>query len=172
MSKTRIPKKLRARVVERARGRCEYCLTQEEVIGADMDVDHVVPEALQGPTEEANLCLACSRCNEYKGNRIAGADPVTGDTVALFHPRRQSWADHFFWDAQGTIIAGLTPTGRATIQTLHLNRASLVRARSRWMEAGWHPPQDDEPTSIAQDAQANALPAPQPSPGKRQHKSP
>ena len=143
MSRAYIPKKLRTRVTERARGRCEYCLTQEEVIGADMDVDHVIPEALQGPTEAANLCLACSRCNEYKGNRVAGSDPTTGEAVALFHPRKQRWNEHFAWEEQGTVIAGLTPTGRATIRGLHLNRQSLVRARARWVEAGWHPPKDD-----------------------------
>lgn len=37
---------------------------------------------------------------------------------------------------------GLTPTGRATVVALHLNRATLVRARQAWSHVGWHPPRD------------------------------
>lgn len=143
MSKTHISKELRRQVTERALARCEYCLTQEEVTGAEMDVDYIIPEALEGPTEAENLCLACTRCNEYKGDRVAGRDVVTGETVALFHPRKQRWNDHFIWTEQGTEIAGLTPTGRVTITVLNLNRPSLIRARRRWVQAGWHPPKDE-----------------------------
>jgi hypothetical protein len=35
---------------------------------------------------------------------------------------------------------GLTPTGRATIVTLQMNNPAIVRARRRWVSAGWHPP--------------------------------
>jgi hypothetical protein len=44
MRKTYIPRALRRRVAARARYRCEYSLTREEVIGDAMDVDHIVPE--------------------------------------------------------------------------------------------------------------------------------
>ena len=35
-----------------------------------------------------------------------------------------------------------TPTGRATVAALNLNRLSLVKARQAWVAAGWHPPKD------------------------------
>lgn len=54
MSKTYIPKALRERVEEQAQHRCGYCLSQEEVIGAPMEIDHLLPEALGGLTEEEN----------------------------------------------------------------------------------------------------------------------
>jgi len=53
-----------------------------------MEIDHIIPEILGGLTVEENLWLACSLCNDHKGDRIAGRDAVTGETVRLFDPRR------------------------------------------------------------------------------------
>jgi hypothetical protein len=86
--------------------RCGYCHTQEAVVGSPMEIDHIVPEVLGGATVEGNLWLACSLCNSSKGARVAALDPVTGEMVALFNPRRQSWPDHFVWEGDGTLIAG------------------------------------------------------------------
>ena len=107
-----------------------------------MQIDHIVPEALGGPTREENLWLACPLCNSFKGDQVAALDPVTGETVRLFNPRTQSWPERFTWEGNGTLIIGLTPTGRATVITLRLNRASVVKARQLWVEAGWHPPEE------------------------------
>ena len=137
-----ISKALRDKVADEAKHRCGYCLTAEIVIGAPMELDHITPEALGGTSEEENLWLACSFCNSYKGDRLAAADPDTGEMVPLFNPRRQAWSEHFAWAENGTIIVGLTPSGRATELALHLNRSVLVRARQRWISVGWHPPAD------------------------------
>jgi hypothetical protein len=141
MSHTHIPIKLRQRIAEQAKHRCGYCYMQEAVVGSPMEIDHIVPEALGGVTVEGNLWLACSFCNSSKGVRVAALDPVTGEMVALFNPRTQSWPDHFVWAGDGTMIAGRTPTGRATVVALRLNRMPLVRAREMWVKAGWHPPE-------------------------------
>ena len=63
MSTTYIPKGLREKVTAQARRRCGYCLTREAVVGSPMEIDHLIPEALGGRTEEENLWLACSSCN-------------------------------------------------------------------------------------------------------------
>jgi hypothetical protein len=60
--------------------------------------------------------------------------------AALFNPRQQSWAEHFAWSKDSILVVGITPTGRATVAALHLNRPLLVKARRRWVAAGWHPP--------------------------------
>ncbi|HEU5369472.1 MAG TPA: HNH endonuclease [Ktedonobacterales bacterium] len=106
-----------------------------------MDVEHIFSEALGGQTEEENLWLACSMCNDHKGNRVTEIDPLTGETVQLFNPRRQRWHDHFAWASGGEQIIGLTPVGRATVIALKLNRALLVKARRVWMRGGVHPPE-------------------------------
>lgn len=142
MSRSYIPKVLRERVSSEARRRCGYCLTQERVVGTPMEIDHIIPEALGGQTEADNLWLACSLCNDHKGDKIAALDPERGEIVRLFDPRRQVWGEHFAWTASGDRVIGLTATGRATVAALNLNRASLVRARQAWAMVGWHPPED------------------------------
>jgi hypothetical protein len=112
-----------------------------------MDVEHIIPEAQGGLTEEGNLWLSCSLCNSYKGSRTEAEDPVSGQTVQLFNPRLQVWSEHFEWVDGGARIFGLTAIGRATVAALQLNRKPLVFARRRWVSAGWHPPADDEGAS-------------------------
>jgi len=137
---TYIPRELRERVSSQARDRCGYCLSATAIVGAPMEIDHLIPESLGGVTEEENLWLACSLCNDHKSNRIAATDPETGEMVRLFDPRRQIWNDHFRWSEDGDQVIGLTATGRATVAALHLNRTTLVMARRLWIIAGWHPP--------------------------------
>jgi len=62
-----------------------------------MKIDHLIPEALGGLTEEANLWLACSLCNDHKGDRIAAQDSESGELVRLYNPRQQQWSEHFAW---------------------------------------------------------------------------
>jgi hypothetical protein len=142
MSPGHIPKALRDRVANDARHRCGYCLTVETVVGTPMDIDHILPQARGGTNDEANLWLACALCNSHKGDKLTAIDPLSGESVRLFDPRRQAWVDHFAWSSDAVRIVGLTPTGRATVSALNLNRPSLVIARELWVAAGWHPPRD------------------------------
>ena len=64
------------------------------------------------------------------------------ELVPLFDPRRQIWSEHFEWSNNATLIAGVTPSGRATVVVLYLNRPALVLARREWVDVGWHPPVD------------------------------
>jgi hypothetical protein len=137
-----ISEALRRQVIERARGLCEYCQTQQAIV-IEMEIDHVVPESAGGLTEIDNLSLACGHCNSHKHYFQAAADPKTGETVPLFNPRTQIWGDHFPWSEDSTLIIGLSPIGRATVERLKVNRDLVVQARERWVEAGWHPPRID-----------------------------
>lgn len=143
MSQTLIPPALRAEVAGQFHNCCCYCLSQEAVTGMQFTIDHIIPESLGGETVAENLCLACWDCNLLKHSRIAGADPETGEQAPFFHPRQQRWNEHFRWEKDGLIMVGLTPTGRATIDGLRLNRPLLLRGRERWIAVGWHPPKFD-----------------------------
>src|SRR5208283_4928348 len=110
MSRSRIPKALRAKVAAQARYRCGYCLTAESIVGTSMELDHLIPEALGGLTGEDNLWLACSLCNDSKGCRIAAEDPSTGEVVRLFNPRHKDWHEHFSWSESGSVITGRAPS--------------------------------------------------------------
>ena len=105
-----------------------------------MEIDHIVPESVGGETALENLCLACVGCNTFKYSFQTGIDPETDKESTLFNPRTQSWSDHFNWNEDGTLVVGLTATGRATVERLHMNRSDVVESRQLWVFAGWHPP--------------------------------
>lgn len=140
MTRRAIPQEVRAHVAEQAKHRCGYCHTQESVVGMPLEIEHIIPLAAGGSSEEDNLWLACPRCNLYKRDRTHAVDVETGELAPLFDPRHQRWEDHFSWEQGGLTIAGLTPTGRATMAALQLNNAFVVRSRRVWMAWSWHPP--------------------------------
>ncbi len=98
MSSAYIPRVLRRLVASEGRYRCGYCQSQEAIVGILMEIDHLVPQSLGGPTEEENLWLACSACNGHKGHRTSARDLETDAMVRLFNPRRDSWDRHFLCD--------------------------------------------------------------------------
>jgi hypothetical protein len=142
MSRTYIPAVIRRRVAEAACYRCGYCQTQQVVVGIPLHVEHIIPLAAGGTSDENNLWLACSVCNNYKGTQTQALDPETEEQVPLFNPRTQLWAEHFAWSDDGIEIIGLTSTGRATVEALKLNQPFMRRVRRRWVIANWHPPAD------------------------------
>jgi hypothetical protein len=135
-------KSLSIRLREQAGARCGYCRTSMAVTGDALTIEHLIPVARGGTSDEANLWLSCRRCNETKGTQVEAVDPVSGERVLLFNPRRQTWHEHFRWSGDGTLIMGLTPVGRATATALNMNRSDIVSARGLWVSVGWHPPED------------------------------
>jgi hypothetical protein len=142
MSRPYVPRQLRLKVAEQARNRCGYCLTPESIVGEPMNIEHIIPVSAGGATEEDNLWLACWLCNLHKGDRHTAQDLLTSAMTPLFNPRHEEWDEHFDWADEGVIIVGLTPTGRATLAALKLNRESLVASRRLWVSLGLHPPKD------------------------------
>lgn len=143
MSRAHVSAALRAQIRKDSRARYGYCHSPEAFLGMPLDVEHLIPEAAGGPTTRDNLWLACSRCNDFKGDRLEAVDSQTGEQVAWYDPRRQRWGDHFEWTADGAHIRGRTAVGRATVEGLHLNNDFIVIARRFWVEAGRWPPDDD-----------------------------
>ena len=129
-------------IQERAKRRCEYCQSPVGFSTEPFTVEHIYPKSRGGSTTLDNLAFACAGCNGYKATRTHALDPETGATVPLFHPRRQRWVDHFRWSEDSTHVIGLTPTGRATVEALRLNRSGLVNLRRIMRLAGEHPPRD------------------------------
>ena len=132
-----IPAHLRRLVITRAANGCEYCGLAQEGQEATFHIDHILPVAAQGPTTAANLALACVSCSLRKGARQTALDPLIGEEVALFHPRRDRWTDHFLW--KGEVLFGLTSIGRATIVALEMNRPLILSIRREQALLGRHP---------------------------------
>lgn len=118
----------------RANYRCEYCHFPEAFAELPFHLDHIIARSHGGPTDFQNLALACCFCNRYKGPNLSGIDPDTHQVSPLFHPRLDSWQIHFVWN--GPELIGKTPIGRATLQTLRLNRADFMAVRALMMRAG------------------------------------
>jgi len=137
-------KALRRLVEDDSGHRCGYCRCSEFLTSTALVIDHIVPVAGGGATVRENLWRSCVHCNQYKADSTLAFDSATGGAVPLFNPRGQRWTEHFRWDDLGCRIEGLTPTGRATVDALRLNRDLAVSARRMWVDAGWHPPADGE----------------------------
>jgi hypothetical protein len=133
-----ITSSLHAEVVLRAGQRCEYCRLSQLGQEAAFHIDHVRPRAAGGPTTADNLALACVSCSLRKWAKQTATDPDSGEEVALFNPRTQAWAEHFRWE--GERVVPLTPTGRATVSALAMNRPMILAIRQEEAVRGRHPP--------------------------------
>ena len=120
-------------------GYCEYCKFPEAYASGYFHNEHIRPQSKGGLKELMNIARACDHCNQAKSNHTTGFDPQTGEEVPLFHPRRQEWTDHFRWSDDLRAILGRTPTGRATVEAMHLNRTSVMNIRRVTMGEE-HPP--------------------------------
>lgn len=58
---------LRYKVLKNSNFRCELCGATNK--DRPLDVDHIIPVTKNGPTEESNLQVLCSKCNRSKGNK-------------------------------------------------------------------------------------------------------
>ncbi len=138
-----MPQRLYPQVAERASHHCEYCLAPEAISAGEFEVEHVWPRKRGGPDDLSNLALACGPCNKRKSQATFGRDLESGLEIPLFNPRRDVWDEHFQFSVETGEILGRTPTGRATVPRLGLNRPHAVRARVVWALIGWFPPQPE-----------------------------
>lgn len=120
----------------RAGSRCEYCYMHEDDEPFAFHVEHIVPRKHGGRTVPSNLAWSCQSCNLGKSSNLSGR--VGGETVELFHPRRQRWTRHFRWS--GPRLIGRTKCGQATIRVLNINAADRVQLRRLLIALGGFPP--------------------------------
>jgi len=140
MSEKRVTLRQKQIIAERANYCCEYCLTQSDYGVDPFAVEHIQPIAGGGKTALDNLALACQSCNNHKFTKTVALDSGTDTIVPLYNPRQDRWDDHSEWSADFLTIIGLTPTGRATIELLRVNRTEVVNLRRVLRLVGEHPP--------------------------------
>lgn len=124
-------------VRQRAGRRCEYCRLPEHAVPyLVFHVDHIVAKQhIDEASDDPNgLAWACSECNYRKGPNLSSIDPQTQEQTKLFHPREDSWEEHFA--IRDGVVVGLTPHGRATVRLLHMNKPRLVRLRQELIALG------------------------------------
>lgn len=140
MSKTYITASEKWFIIERANHCCEYCLSQLRFTNQSFSVEHIIPKSKGGESILDNLALSCQSCNNHKYTKTNGLDLISGETILLFHPRQDQWVDHFVWNEDCSLIIGVTPTGRVTVNELQLNKSGLINLRRILYEVGEHPP--------------------------------
>ncbi len=97
-----VSRELQRRVRSQFRDCCAYCRTAEHLSVVAFEIEHITPLSKSGQTEFANLCLACPTCNRFKAAREFATDPLSFKQVALFHPQRDDWDEHFEWSGDGS----------------------------------------------------------------------
>lgn len=132
-----VPNALREFVVDRANGRCEYCLYPEHASLLAFEMEHIVSEKHGGVSEAENLALACPYCNRAKGADLASIDPETNELTAFYNPRTQLWRDHFI--LRGAEILPQSPHGRVTILILQMNHPDRIQEREILIHMGKYP---------------------------------
>lgn len=140
----RTPESMRRIVAARARGYCEYCRCSEQFATQSFTVEHIKPRLVGGETVLENLAWSCFGCNGHKHTKIQATDPETGEKIALYNPRQQSWREHFSWSDDFTEVIGKTACGRATVEALRLNRFGVVNLRRLLRSVNLHPPENVE----------------------------
>jgi HNH endonuclease len=124
----------------RAKGYCEYCQLPVAFSPASFNFEHIIPLIKQGLTILLNLAFSCGGCNAHKKDKTEALDPLTRQLLPLFNPRIDTWSDHFQWSDEDLQIIGITPTGRATVQLLKVNREGNINLRRLLKMAELHPP--------------------------------
>jgi HNH endonuclease len=127
-------------MVDRARGRCEYCKCPDDYSLQSFDFDHIFPVSRGGLTSLENLAYACGGCNGYKQAKTLVIDPESSIEVNLYNPRQEHWETHFGWTTDFLEVFGSTAVGRVTIQALKLNRRGVMNIRKLLLLEGKHPP--------------------------------
>lgn len=122
-----ISAEVRRHVIERAERLCEYCLIHAEDTFFGCEVDHILSEKHGGPTEAADLALACMPCNRAKGTDIGSVARSSGVFSRFFNPRSDSWAAHF--QLNGAMVRPLTEIGEATAAMLGFNSVERLLER-------------------------------------------
>lgn len=122
-----IPEELRRQVISRSDARCEYCGLAQVGQEATFHIDHIHPSSLGGMTELENLALARVSCSLRKGAKVSAFDHQSGETVPLFHSRRDLWNHYLRWGALE--IIGISATRRTTVEALVMNRSITLGIR-------------------------------------------
>ncbi len=133
-----ITNKQRQAIHELAGDCCEYCRVAQDGRLSKFQVDHIIPIKHGGNDDADNLCLACLKCNSFKGSNVAALDPATGEATKLYDPRHQQWDEHFQINPDAT-LTGISPEGRTTIIVLRINEVSRVKQRRIAMSLGEYP---------------------------------
>ena len=139
MSSNRPSRKLSRLIAERAQWHCEYCHSPAAFSTQPFEIDHIIPLSKNGLTVLENLAFSCGLQQLQRGQN-ARARPEDGPPRPALPSAATAMEAAFSWSADFLRIVGRTATGRATVDTLQLNRVELLNLRRLLRAAGEYPP--------------------------------
>ena len=80
------------------------------------------------------MFYVCLLCNRAKGTDLGSIDAQSGQLTPFFHPRQQTWPEHF--ELEEATIVPLTAEGRVTVAILQLNHRDRLRERQQLQQTG------------------------------------
>lgn len=142
MSKVYLSKKIRTLVIDRAKGCCEYCRSQDIFSTQIFSIDHIIPLAKGGNNEEKNLAYSCVKVATTRNGFIQRSLMPLLKRQFLFSIQEyiHNWLEHYSWSEDFLQMIGISAIGRATIDFLKLNRKGVVNLRLATLALEKHPP--------------------------------
>lgn len=138
---TQVSKRLRYEILRRDEFRCRYCGAPAS--DTELQVDHVVPTSLGGPTDPTNLVAACVDCNIGKSatnpdDRVVEdvrlRDQQFRDTVAALVAERRAHRDRR-WEQVGYILRYWAEVYDRDLQQVPADANDSIM---RFLDAGLH----------------------------------
>lgn len=123
----------------RQRRRCCYCSIELTEHKLAYDAEHFLDKSTypQFMFELQNICVACKRCNGFKGtkNVLVGTQkpatmPVQSDDYTILHPHLDDWPTHFRFDEIGriaTMPGAVQAKAQNTIEVCGINHYNATR---------------------------------------------
>jgi 5-methylcytosine-specific restriction endonuclease McrA len=129
---------VREYLLEKWRRRCAYCGAES----VPLEVEHIVPKGRGGTNRVSNLCLACVKCNQAKGNRpveefLAGKPEVLQRILAQAQAKLRDAAavNSTRWQLFRRLkLAGL-PIETGTGGRTKFNRVQRGLPKAHWIDA-------------------------------------
>jgi 5-methylcytosine-specific restriction endonuclease McrA len=129
---------VREYLLEKWQRRCTYCGAAD----VPLEIEHIVPKSRGGTNRVSNLCLACEKCNQAKGNRPI-EELLTGQPEVLARILAQAKAPlkdatavnatrwELFWRLKALGLPLETGTGGRT----KWNRTQRGLPKAHWVDA-------------------------------------
>jgi hypothetical protein len=103
---------------------------------ATFHIDHITPIAAGGRTVAENLALARVSCSLRKGR--ARLQLIQTQAMKFCYTIRDATSGPRISHGKECVMIGLTPTGRATVNALDLNRPLILAIREEEAALGRH----------------------------------
>ncbi|WP_414624161.1 RNA-guided endonuclease IscB [Calothrix sp. CCY 0018] len=128
---------VREYLLEKWSRECTYCSKKD----VPLQIEHILPKSKGGSNRISNLCLACEKCNQKKGNKLVEEflkkkpDLLKKIKSKTKKPLLDAAAVNATRNKLVTVLSSLLPTKTATGAQTKYNRTRLNLKKQHWIDA-------------------------------------